>query len=425
MVRNRRAFPPASHVPSSPVKGLPLLRHHGSAMSLTKCFLIPVFFAATLAAADSQVATGMNAFTTATYKQLAPGGANLILSPFNAATALTMALAGARGTTASQMQSVLHIHYDASYPAALDSVFTSVTTAANSGGNQLHSANGLWVQKGFSIVPAFQNTLATHFHAPPSPVDFQSDPDGARAEINRWTEQHTNDKIQNLFPAGSLNIRTRLVLTSAIYFYGKWQDPFSAARTKPAPFTLATGATTEANFMNQTVRTGYAETPDSQLLEMQYAGSGIVFDVLLPKTTGGLSPLESSLTTERLTAWLAGISPREVRISLPRFRAESQFSLSGALSAMGMPAAFTPQADFSGIEPKRSLSISDVVHKAFIDVAEEGTEAAAATGVIMALTSAPQPQPPVVFRADHPFLFLIRDTKSGVILFIGRLTSPR
>lgn len=388
-------------------------------------FAIPILLAAALPAADSRIAPAMNAFTAASYKQLAPGDGNLILSPFNIATALSMVLAGARGQTAEQIEAVLHLHYDPAYDAALGSMLADLAKAGNTAGNQLLTANALWVQQGFAIQPAFEKTLAGNFQAPPTLVDFMSNAEAARSRINRWTEEHTNGKIQDLFPPGSLDAQTRLALTSAIYFYGKWQDPFVPSRTQPAPFTLLTGAAAQANFMNQTAHFGYGETPSAQILEMAYQGTGMAFDVLLPKTVAGLPGLEQSLTSENLTGWLGNLAMRNVQVSLPKFRADSQFSLAKALAAMGMPIAFTNQADFSGISARGGLAISGVVHKAFVDVAERGTEAAAATGIGVHATAMRMPERPVVFRADHPFLFLIRDTRSGVILFIGRLTQPR
>jgi serpin B len=390
-----------------------------------KRFVLPLLLAAVLPAADSRITPAMNAFTTSCYKQLTGRDANLILSPFNIATALSMAMAGARGQTAAEIQSVLHLHYDPTYDAALGALLADLTRAGNTGGNELNTANGLWVQKGFAILPAFESTLANDYHAPLTPLDFMTNPEAARSHINRWTEEHTNGKIRDLFPAGSLDARTRLVLTSAIYFYGKWQEPFVTSRTQPAPFTLPTGATTQADFMNQTSHFGYAETPAAQILEMRYAGTGIAFDVLLPKTLTGLPELEKSLTSESLTGWLGDLAARNVQVSLPKFRAESELSLRKVLSTMGMPTAFTDRADFSGIAPKRALAISEVVHKAFVDVSERGTEAAAATGITMRATAMRMPEQAVVFRADHPFLFLIRDTSSGAFLFIGRLMNPR
>ena len=389
--------------------------------------LIPpiLLAAAALPGADSRVTPAINAFTAAAYKQLAAGDANLILSPFNISTALSMALAGARGRTAQEIESVLRLHYDPTYDAALGALVADLINAGNTGGNELHTANGLWVQKGLAIQPAFENTLTNNYQAPPTPLDFIANPEAARSQINRWTEEHTKQKIQNLLPAGSLDAQTRVVLTSAIYFYGKWQDPFVPSHTQSGPFTLSAGATTQANFMNQTWNFGYTNTPSAQILEMRYAGTGMAFDVLLPTTVAGLPNLERSLTPGDLAGWLGHLATRNVQVSLPKFRAESQFSLRKTLSAMGMPTSFTGKADFSGIDPKLTLAISEVVHKAFVDVSEQGTEAAAATGIAMQTTAMRVSEPPVIFRADHPFLFLIRDTRTGVVLFIGRLMNPR
>jgi Serpin (serine protease inhibitor) len=264
-----------------------------------KRIVLPILLAATLRGADSHM-PAMNAFTTESYTQLARSDANLILSPFNIATALSMALAGARGQTAQEIQSVLHIQYDSSYDAALGALLADLAKAGNIQGNELITANGLWVQKGLAIQPAFERTLADNYHAPATLVDFIANFEAARSQINAWTEEHTNQKIKNLFPAGSLDAQTRLVLTSAIYFYGKWQDPFITSSTQPAPFTLSAGGTTQANFMNQTSHFGYAETPSAQILEMRYAGTGIAFDVLLPKTVIGINGLEKSLTPGEL-----------------------------------------------------------------------------------------------------------------------------
>jgi serpin B len=390
-----------------------------------KRLVLPILMAAALPGADSRIKPAMNAFATASYKQLMAGDANLILSPFNIATALSMALAGARGQTALEIQTVLRLHYDPSYDSALGALLADLVKAGNTGANELRAANALWAQRGFTIQPAFENTLANNYHAPLTPLDFIANPEAARARINRWTEEQTKEKIKNLLPPGSLDAHTRLVLTSAIYFYGEWQDPFVASSTKAAPFTLPGGATAEANFMNQTAHFGYAETPSAQVLEMRYAGTEFAFDILLPKSPTGLPALEKSLTPENLTGWLAALATRNVQLSLPKFRAESEFSLRKALSTMGMPTAFTDKADFSGIDPIRGLAISEVVHKAFVDVSERGTEAAAATGITMRTLAMRAPEQAVVFRADHPFIFLIRDTRTGVVLFIGRLTNPR
>ncbi len=390
-----------------------------------KRFVFAIMAASALAAAETPIMPSMNAFTVESYKHLAQGDSNLILSPFNIGTALSMLLAGARGQTATEIQATLHLHYDPSYDAALGALLADLNKAGNTGSNQLLTANGLWAQKSFAIQPDFEKTLAKNYQAPLTPVDFVGNSEAVRAKINNWTEEHTNRKIANLLPPGSLDAQTRLVVASAIYFYGKWQEPFLVARTQPAPFSVPGGAIANPNFMNQTSHLGYAETPSAQILEMGYAGTGIAFDVLLPKTTAGLPALEQSLTSEKLTGWLGTIASRNVQVSLPKFRAEASFDLSKTLSAMGMPTAFTGKADFTGMAAKGGLAISEIFHKAFVDVSEQGTEAAAATGGVMRATAVQISEPPVVFRADHPFLFLIRDTRTGVILFIGRLESPK
>jgi serpin B len=379
--------------------------------------------ASALPAANSDVTPALNGFTVDLYKRLSENSGNLTLSPFNIATALSMTVAGARGRTAEEMRTVLH--YSAGYDVALGALLSGLKKAGNSGGNELLAANSSWVQTGFPILPEFQNALIQNYQAAPRQLDFAGAAEAARSRINNWTEEQTKSRIKDLLPPSSLDARTRLVLTSAIYFYGKWQAPFVTSLTKPAPFSLAPGSSAQASFMNQTSHFGYTETPSCQILEMRYDGNGIAFDVLLPKTPTGLPSLEKSLSAETLTGWLGNLSTRNVQVSLPKFRAESEFSLGKALSAMGMPTAFTDEADFSGITPGGGLKISHVAHKAFVDVSERGTEAAAATAVVATLVAMRVEDPPVVFRADHPFIFLIRDTRSGAILFIGRLTNPR
>jgi serpin B len=386
--------------------------------------LIPLFLSALLPATAATIIPGINAFTTAAYHQIAAGNANQIISPFNIATALSMALAGAQGKTAAEIATVLRQQYDPSYHADLAALLADLTKAGNVGPNKLLAANALWVQSDFPIKPAFQKTIAGAYQGKLTPLDFIANPQGAADEINRWTAQHTEDKIKELFSPDSFNSKTRLVLTSAIYFYGKWQEPFVPSRTTSDSFTLQSGATTQAAFMKQTTHFNYAETPAAQILEMPYQQTGIVFDVLLPKTSNGLPDLEKSITSDSLAASLGALASRNVAVSLPKFHFDFKVKLAQALSAMGMPTAFTSEADFSGISA-RKLAISQVVHSAYVDMSEQGTEAAAATGVVVSRAMAAMPQPVVVFRADHPFLFLIRDSRSGVILFIGRLTNPK
>ena len=221
-----------------------------------------------------------------------------------------------------------------------------------------------------------------------------------------------------------LNAATRLVLTNAIYFKGDWATQFKKDRTQDEPFTLLNGSTVQTPMMNQKARFGYAETDAIQVLEMPYVGEELTMVVLLPRKTDGIGELEKGLTTENLAQWLDKAHKREVIVAMPKFKMTSKFSMADVLRTMGMMDAFTPAADFSGMTGRRDLFISAVIHQAYVDVNEEGTEAAAATAVTMTLTAALPTQPPV-FRADHPFLFLIRDKASGSILFLGRLMNPK
>jgi len=385
---------------------------------------LPWLLTGALHAAGSPV-PGMNRFATVAYQELAGGPGNLVLSPFSIGTALSMLLAGARGRTAEELAAALDQSYpDSGYQAAMAALVEELTKAADTGGNELSIANGLWVQRGFPIRPEFRQTIETLYHAPLSPLDFIADPAQAGAEINSWTGAHTKGKIANLLAPGSLDTRTRLLLTSAIYFYGKWQSPFRPGNTHTAPFRTDAAGAVETGFMHQNAVFGYAETPALQILEMKYAGTPLAFDVLLPKTNDGLAEVERSLRPEKLAAWFGALQNRSVQVALPKFRAESGFALRDALARMGMREAFEASADFSGIDGRRDLFVSGVMHKAFVDVSEEGTEAAAATGVTVQHAAARAPSG-IVFRADHPFVFVIRDTRDGTILFEGRLSNPK
>jgi len=367
----------------------------------------------------------MNRFAAAAYRQLAQKDGNLILSPFSISTALSMLLDGARGQTAAGIAATLsQLQPGPAYHAAVASLAAELAKQANLGGNQLAIANGLWVQQGFPLESEFEQTVRKLYQAPLTPLDFQANAEKARHEINAWTAQHTNDKIPELFAPGSIEAATRMVLTSAIYFYGKWSAPFDPKNTRAEPFQLGGARTVDAMFMHQKTDFLYGETPSAQILEMKYQGTPLAFDILLPKANEGLAEVERSIKPDVLSAWFGALTSRKVETSIPKFRAESSFSLRDMLSRMGMADAFSRTADFSGIDGRRDLCVGGVVHKAFVDVSEEGTEAAAATGITvrpMAMRRLDQ----TVFRADHPFAFFIRDTASGVILFEGRLMQPK
>jgi serpin B len=382
---------------------------------------IPFLLAGALFA-SSDVTPGMNRFAASAYRQLSEKNGNLIFSPFSISTALSMLLAGARGPTAAGISAALDQSGTGSeYHAAVASLAAELIRQANLGGNQLAIANGLWVQQGFPLQAEFEQTLGKVYQAP---LDFHAHAEQARQEINSWTAQHTNDRIQELFAPHSIDAATRLVLTSAIYFYGKWRSPFDVKNTRAEPFQLGGGGTVDAQFMHQKADFLYSETPAAQILEMRYQGTPLAFDILLPKTNDGLAELEGALKPEALSASFGALRSAKVETAIPKFRAESSFSLKQMLSRMGMADSFSVAADFSGIDGRRDLLVGDAVHKAFVEVSEEGTEAAAATGITVR-PLAMRRQEQIVFRADHPFAFFIRDTTSGAILFEGRLVQPK
>jgi serpin B len=380
--------------------------------------------APTAPAADkAEAVQGNNAFALDLYAKLRSQEGNLFVSPASISTALAMTYAGARGPTADEMAKTLHFTLapDRLHPA-LGALLHDLHGDGKSRGYRLAIANALWAQKGQPFLPPYLQLTRQCYGANLQEVDFAGATEEARRTINAWVEKQTQDKIKDLLQQGVLDSTTRLVLTNAIYFKGDWQEPFKKDQTRDAPFQLSSTEKVNVPLMNRTGEFNYLEGDNFQALELPYAGKDLSMVVLLPKKVDGLADVEKTLTAEKLASALAKLRHEEVVVSLPRFQVTSEFSLKGTLAAMGMPLAFSDKADFSGMDGKEDLFLSAVVHKAFVDVNEEGTEAAAATGVVIAWKSLPARQ---VFRADHPFLFLIRDRRSGSILFLGRLVKPR
>jgi serpin B len=415
--------------------------------------------------AAEKVIQGNTAFAFDLYAHLKGQQGNLFFSPYSISTALAMTYAGAGGSTAEQMEQTLHfpVWTDPNDPAirlkepfhsAYGRLIEQLNAQGQKGDYQLSIANALWGQKNYPFLESFTALNNRWYQAGLANVDFINETEPTRLKINQWVEDKTQDKIKDLIPAGVLDEATRLVLTNAIYFKGDWADKFDAAQTKVAPFYILPDKTVPAPLMQQTKEFGYAENDLLQILELPYKGNDLSMVILLPKARdkGGkrlppnpssvevirgksrnvlkpdvgsldLSELEEKLTGDNLRQWQNSMRKQEVQVFLPKFKMTSQFSLSQALPKMGMPDAFDAAiADFSGMTGAKDLFISDVIHKAFVEVNEEGTEAAAATGVVMKLTA--MPEPPPVFRADRPFVFLIKDNKTQSILFIGRVADP-
>lgn len=368
------------------------------------------------------VAQSSNQFAFDLYGQLRRQEGNLFFSPASISTALAMADAGAAGETRRQMDETLHFELP---PDDLNAGFAALSQLLHSRGDKqrLSMANRLWGQKSYAFRPEFLETTRRYFGAELASLDFARS-EQARRTINAWVEEQTQGKIADLIPPGVLDATTRLVLTNAIYFKGAWEHEFTKQATRDEAFHLSKQQETKAPMMRQTHEFRYAETPEAQILELPYAGGELAMVLLLPKAIDGLPELETQLSQEKVDKWLAKLKSRDVQTLLPRFKLTSQFQLSETLRTLGMALAFSDQADFSGISAQEGLKITAVVHKAFVDVNEEGTEAAAATGVVFGPTAAPVREKPVVFRADHPFIFLIRDRRTGAMLFVGRVVDP-
>jgi serpin B len=371
----------------------------------------------------AEAVRGNTAFALDLYGRLRGREGNLFLSPESISTALAMTYAGARGRTAEEMAATLHftLSPERLHPA-MAALLRDLGGRTGQGGYSLSLANALWAQRGHPFLPEFLRLARDRYSAGVRELDFVNATEEARQTINDWVARQTKDKIRDLIAKGVLDASTRLVLTNAIYFKGDWTRPFPKEGTHDAPFHSGAGRDVKVPLMSQTAELGYLDGGTFQALELPYGSGDLSMVVFLPRKADGLADFERKLTPESLAGWLAKLHTQEVEVSLPRFRVTAEFSLKDTLTAMGMPLAFSGSADFSGMDGSRDLHISAVVHKAYVDVNERGTEAAAATAVAVATAA---PLVTHVFRADHPFLFLIRDRRTGSLLFLGRLTNPR
>ncbi len=374
------------------------------------------------------VVDGNSGFGFDLYQALREEGGNLFFSPYSISLALAMTYAGARGETAQQMADTLHftLSQDRLHPAfnSLDIELSQRGEGAkgkDGEGFRLHIVNAIWGQEGYKFLSEFLDVLAENYGAGLRPLDFASAPEESRITINNWVSDQTEGRIEDLIPQGLIDALTRLVLTNAIYFNAAWQHPFNEDMTEDGPFYLLDGGEVTLPMMKQTESFSYAEGDGYQAIELPYDGGELSMVILLPRA-GQFETFEDSLDAQRVDAILKQLESRRVALTMPRFEFESSFGLKEALAAMGMPVAFSGDADFSGMTGNRDLYIADVIHKAFVSVDEAGTEAAAATAVVMRLTALPGT--PVEVTVDRPFVFLIRDIETGAILFVGRMVAP-
>ena len=354
-------------------------------------------------------------------------GKNSFFSPYSISTAMGMTYEGARHETAREIQSVFHFSEENSVRrASVAAVYNQLNK--NQGDYTLSTANALWIQKDYPLLSEVTEVVSQYYGGHLSNLDFINKTEQSRNTINEWIKDQTQEKIVDAIQHGVLGPLTRIVLTNAIYFKGSWEIAFAEGDTKEEAFRVSAGQTVQAPMMSIAGKEfGYTETQDVQILEMPYKGDNISMLVLLPKNDD-MESLERGLDINKLSEWSRQLKKQEMDVYIPKFSFKSGYDLKELLKEMGMPLAFTPPekdsgADFSGFVDKKELYISTVKHLAVIDVNEEGTEAAAATVVVMKATSVRRDAPPV-FRADHPFIFLIREKQTGHILFMGKVINP-
>jgi len=371
---------------------------------------------------------GNSAFAFNLYQELRKKGGNLFYSPYSISVALAMTYAGARGDTAEEMAATLQflLEQDRLHPAFnwLDAELASRGEGAqgkDGEGFRLNIVNAIWGQKDYGFLSTFLDVLAENYGAGLRILDFINETEKSRLAINDWVSDQTEDRIKDLIPQGAIDVLTRLVLTNAIYFNAAWKYPFDEDMTADGPFYLLDGGQVTVPMMQQIQSFGYTDGEGYQAVELLYDGDELSMVILLP-ASGNFEAFEEGLEAQQISDIISDLQLAQVTLTMPKFEFDSEFSLKDTLAEMGMPAAFSEAADFSGMTGTRDLCISAVLHKAFVSVDEAGTEAAAATAVIVGETAVPGQS--VEVTVNRPFIFLIRDIETGSILFVGRVLNP-
>lgn len=375
-------------------------------------------------ALSEKAANSVNALAIDIYKSLAAqsGQNSLFLSPYSISTALAMTYTGARGITEAEMEKTLYLDPDIHRNmGALISSINSVPREAA----VFNTSNALWPAQQEKLLVDFAATIENYYGGALIPLNYAADPEKARGVINGWVEDKTNGRITDIISKGVLQKDTPMVLTNAVYFKADWQDKFDPSLSRAKPFFVSPAKSISTMMMNRTGTIKYAKTHGAQIAELPYTDGVFSMLVVLPDKNTDIKAFESRLTAASLREMTKLLSNKKVSLTLPKFELEQSFSLKNTLGKMGMPSAFRPGADFSGMNGRHNMFIGDVLHKTFVEVGEDGTEAAAATAVIMMKTSLPiREEPQVEFKADRPFIFLLRDNETGTILFIGRYAKP-
>jgi len=371
---------------------------------------------------------GNGEFALDLYRLLKEEDGNIFYSPYSISLALAMTYGGARGETAAQMADAMHyvLAQDALHPAFNNLGLELAKRGEGAKGKddegfRLNIVNATWGQRDYTFISSYLDLLAQNYGAGLRVLDFKKDPDKSRDVINEWVSDQTEERIKDLLPEGSITPLTRMVLTNAIYFNAAWLYPFQAETTANGIFHLVSGGDVTVPMMKQTQTFGYVKSGGITAVDLPYDGSELSM-VILTNDSGTFSDFEENLDYAAVKSVLDNLNKTIVILTMPKYEFDSEFGLKGALVKLGMEEPFLDSADFTGISRESDLHIDDVLHKAFVSVDEAGTEAAAATGVIVGTTS--MPLGPVTVMLDRPFVFLIRDIQTGAVLFIGRVMDP-
>lgn len=370
----------------------------------------------------SYTATEANSFALSMYKQFAQAdNDNVFFSPISISMALGMTYAGADGETKKQISEVLNFPYnDKDFHAQMGQLQSNLLDK-QSEGVDIALANQLWAENSYRFKCRYLRTTQKLYNSPVKRLDFSGNPNASRIEINQWVEELTRDRIKDLLPDGSISSLTKMVLTNAIYFKGQWDKKFETENTRDDIFTTLEGKQVKTPMMNAKEKFNVYQGDGISLLELPYQGNDFSMLVLLPNEDRSIGEIERGLSVDNLNEYISKLSEKEVQLMFPKFKFDAEYQLKPVLSDMGMPIAFSNAANLSRMSRSNDLKIDEVFHKAFVEVSEEGTEAAAATAVVIVLKSITMP---VEFFANRPFIFIIRENKDGNILFMGRVTNP-
>ncbi len=378
---------------------------------------------------EGEIPTGVveanNQFAIDLYSRYKVGKDNIFFSPYSISLSLAMTYEGARGKTAREIQSVFHFPEDdilrrSGYAKLYDEINRQNKEYS------LHTVNALWAQKDYKFLDDYFRLIEKYYRGKITNLNFKKNPEDCRKTINNWVKDQTNNKIEDLIPVGRIITMTKLVLTNAIYFKGKWINPFNKDKTREQNFRINTDNIVKVPMMQRTDEEAifnYAENDLLQILELPYTGKKLSMLILLPKNDE-IANLENSVNLINLSKWKKDLVKRRVKVFIPKFKFETKYFMMETLKNLGMSMAFTPEADLSGMDGTKNLYITDVIHQAVIEVNEGGTEAAAATAVITLDSAMPQKSKILTFLANHPFIFIIQEKTTENILFMGRVMNP-